>query len=116
MKRTKYLPPEKIMIPTCVFPNLERLYPSLGIVGVKEAWKSGFGWSVNLYGNLSVISQIRNLKEHGFTKVSLLLRNERTKTEFQTDWNISELKFYREVNPCSRDRPKRPLKKVFTLI
>lgn len=104
------------MIPTCIFPNLERLYPNLVIVGVKEAWKPGFGWSVNLYGNLSVISQIRNLKEHGFTKVSLLLRNERAQTEFQTDWNISELKFYREVNPCSRVRLKRPLKKVFTLI
>jgi hypothetical protein len=90
------------MVPTSVFPNLERLYTKLVVVCVKEAWKFGFGWSANVYSQLSVISQIRNFKEQSFTKVSLTLRHEKTKTEFQTDFQISELGFCRPIRKKKR--------------
>jgi hypothetical protein len=90
------------MIPTSVFPNLVRIYPNLKIIGVKQAWKVGFGWSLNVYTALPVLSQIRTLKENGFTTLSLTLKNEKTKVEFQTDFQISELSFCRPIRKKHR--------------
>ena len=97
------------MIPSIVFPNLGRLYPNVNIVGIKGAWKVGFGWSANIHTKLPVISQIRKFKEDGFSKVSLVLMNEETKVEFTTDFSIKDLTFYMPA------KQKRRFKTVFLL-
>jgi hypothetical protein len=85
------------MLSTSIFPNLDRLYPGLKIITISEAWKFGFGWSVNIYRSMGVISQIRLFKEQGFTKVSLVLQDERNHTNFKTDWNIQDLQVFSYV-------------------
>lgn len=83
------------MIPTSVFPIAQKLYPNHLILGVKKAWKPGFGWATNIYHNLPVLSQVRILKKLGFTNVSLMLRDENTSIEFTSDFRMSELVYYK---------------------
>lgn len=90
------------MIPSSVFPTLNRLYPNHIIKAIPEAWKASFGWSINVYTELPVLSQLRVLKEEDFSEVSLLLCNEKTKVEITIDWLTSDFDFCRPARRKSR--------------
>jgi hypothetical protein len=89
------------MIPSSVFPTLNRLYSNHTILAIPEAWKADFGWSVNVHTQLPVLSQIRVLKEEAFTEVSLVLSNNNTKEEIFIEWKIDDFNFCR---PAKRKR------------
>jgi hypothetical protein len=83
------------MIPTKVFPELNKFYPNHHILCIKQAWKPGFGWSANIHFNQPVLAQVRILRNQGFKNFSFLLRNDKTSIEFIIDVGLPELVHYK---------------------